>query len=403
MALRDPILPPSTIGILGGGQLGKMIGMEALRMGYRLAVLDPSRDAPALAMADPHVANFHDALAVRRLADQCDVLTFEFENVDPSVMDSIDSRPSLEPLYVSRNRWREKSMARSLGIKTADFFAVDSAEELAEAMSRPEITRAGGAILKTCEGGYDGKGQWKLGPTDASGNPWSLEQSRLPMDLEKAFLEVPTVAEGPRFILECLVDFRQEFSIVGAGFNDGSFVSFSPIINEHVNGVLHRSRCSADLDGLLEQSAAQTAKDAAESIAKHFQYCGTFAVEFFDTKSGIVFNEMAPRPHNSGHLTLDNALTSQFEQHVRAICGLPPGSPGMHSSAVMINILGSDDCRLDGIEKALSIPGVRLHLYGKLESRSGRKMGHLVALDPDLSVAVRRADEAFSQLRWVKQ
>jgi len=400
-------------------------------MGYGIVVLDPSDDCPASHLADEHIqAEFSDANAVQKLAAASSALTFEFENVDPAVMEGLESFPSLEPLFVSRNRWREKSLARKLGIATAPFFPVNSVTDLRMACANPEIQACGGAILKTCEGGYDGKGQWRLKPEqlEAAAGPLSdsdfvgLLESDL-RDLLSATTGPPAasqrseserapgnapvltagtsevVADSAPFLLEGMVDFSLEFSIVGTGFSDGSFHCYPPIENQHRDGILHKSLSSSNLD----EVASRRAVEYARSLSEHFGYIGTFAVEFFLAEGEPVFNEMAPRPHNSGHLTMDAKLSSQFEQHIRAICGLPPGPNSSLCEAAMINLLGEDNSQLRGLEDAIGIPGLRFHWYGKKEARSGRKMGHITAIHSDLSEAERAVEKAFQCLGWVRQ
>ncbi|MCB1168774.1 MAG: 5-(carboxyamino)imidazole ribonucleotide synthase [Leptospiraceae bacterium] len=423
----DGILkPPATIGILGGGQLGRMMAFEARRMGYGIAVLDPSDNCPASHLADTFVcAPFSDESAVKQLHGHSAVLTFEFENVEPAVLDGLVSRPSFEPLYISRNRMREKRMARGLGIATAPFFAVSSVEDLEKALLDPEIQKRGGGILKTCEGGYDGKGQWRLQVGEDLSRELRAELQAY-LDQAEATKSAAVVSpsekesktsgqatdrppgRGPAngnpdasvpLILEGLVRFDREFSVVGTGFLDGSYVAFEPVENEHVDGILHKSKSRASLG----EDARETALEYCAKIQKHFGYIGTFAVEFFLENGKPVFNEMAPRPHNSGHLTLDASYSSQFEQHVRAICGLPSGDTSHHSAAAMINLIGEDDATLEGMEEALRIPGLRFHWYGKTDSRKGRKMGHITALARDMEEAEAKADEAYRLLRWVRQ
>ncbi|MEQ8350225.1 MAG: 5-(carboxyamino)imidazole ribonucleotide synthase [Leptospiraceae bacterium] len=442
---RKPILPPSTIGILGGGQLGRMIAQEARRMGYGIIVLDPGTDCPASHLADEHMqADFSDAKAVQALSQKCDVLTFEFENVEPSVMQGLTSYPALEPLFISRNRLREKSLAQNLRIPTAPFIPVDSATELRQALRNTEIQKCAGAILKTCEGGYDGKGQWRLGLKELqaaldsrisdqefvhlldsalvsafrSREDTLTTGNKIPTK-DSATIKERTASSESRdsataktdqsveyghgldatFVLEGMVDFTLEFSIVGTGFNDGSFHSFSAIENQHRNGILHKSYSICKMN----QKAQTLAEEYARRLCNHFSYTGTFAVEFFLSNDEPVFNEMAPRPHNSGHLTLDANYSSQFEQHVRAICGLPSGDTDSICEAVMINLIGEDESELSGLEQALKIPGLRFHWYGKNDSRQGRKMGHITALGSTIESAEQKADQAYECLGWVRQ
>ena len=320
-------------------------------------------------------------------------------------------------------------MARGLGIATAPFFPVSSVEDLEKALLDPEIQKRGGGILKTCEGGYDGKGQWRL----QAGQGLSRElKGELQAYLDSGLFAENTAgtvrpeessqriggASGPHsdqgakveevkngqaafapLILEGLVHFEREFSVVGTGFPDGTFAAFAPVENEHREGILHKSKSYAS----LSETARLASLDYCSQIQKHFGYIGTFAVEFFLENGSPVFNEMAPRPHNSGHLTLDASYSSQFEQHVRAICGLPSGDTNHHSAAVMINLIGEDDAILDGIEEALRIPGLRFHWYGKTKSRKGRKMGHITALAKNIEEAEAKADQAYGLLRWVRQ
>jgi len=359
-ALRPlPMLPPgSTIGILGGGQLGRMTAMAAARLGYRTHVFANEPDAPAAQVsAAATVAAFADAAAVARFAAAVDVATCEFENVPAAAMRRVAAKRPLLPrpeiVEIAQDRLREKNFLRSIGVATAEYREVASPDALAEAMREVGCP----AVLKTVRLGYDGKGQVLLAADSDPADAWRRMGA--------------TVG-----ILESFVDFRCEVSVILARGGDGEIAAYPPVENRHVNHILHRTSAPARL--APEVAAAATA--IARHIAERLELVGVLAVEMFVTQSeAILVNELAPRPHNSGHWTIDACLTSQFEQLVRAICGLPLGATEHHSDAVMTNLIGRE---VEGWRAVLDDPRARLHLYGKSKIRPGRKMGHITRLLP---------------------
>lgn len=348
------IPPGSTIGILGGGQLGRMLAMAAAQLGYRCHAFDPKLDSGAAEVSAQFTcAAWSDRNVLWQFAEACDVVTFEFENVPAGPLAAIPPGklwPPVKALEVAQDRMHEKAFAESCGGRPAPYAAVDSADDLARAVER--IGAPG--ILKTRREGYDGKGQWRIdSPRDAEG-------LRLP---------------GSNLIYEGFVHFTAEFSVVLVRGADGEVRFWDSPHNVHRSGILTTSSLPAPPQ-VIEQVPA--ARELAGRIAGELDYVGVMTCEFFATERGPVFNEMAPRVHNSGHWTIEGAETSQFENHVRAICGLPLGDTGTIAPRVeMTNLIGRE------VERAAAIlaePGAHLHLYGKSEAREGRKMGHVTRI-----------------------
>lgn len=353
------LLPPAIIGIVGGGQLGRMSAMAAARLGYRTHIYTPEADCPA-AQVTPlvTVGAYDDVEALTRFARMVDVVTFEFENIPHNPLSVLESlvpvRPGANVLMLSQNRLREKRFAQGLGITTAPFFAVTGEEEL-----RVAVEMLGGdAILKTAEMGYDGKGQRRIRPGDDLAAAWSALNTH------------EAIAEG-------VVDFEREISVIIARNEKGEAAFFPPVENRHANHILDVTLAPAQLAPAIIQHAEQMAMKLADALS----LAGLLAVEMFVTRDGqVLMNEIAPRPHNSGHWTLDACVTSQFEQHIRAVCNLPLGATRPLCRAVMKNLIGSDVEHLDAYRHN---PMAKLHLYGKKEARAGRKMGHVTLLEPD--------------------
>lgn len=368
-----PLLPGSTIGILGGGQLGRMIILEGKKMGYRFVTLDPSDDCPGSQVADQHiVAGYDDLEAARLLADTSDLITYEFENVDDAVVKILEEDAFLpqggELLRVTRHRIREKRALVEAGVPTTPYRVVKNQEELltgGKSLGFP-------CVLKTATGGYDGKGQWVF-------------QS---MAEAEAFTELEPDRE---YVLEQWVPFDKEISVIAARSILGEVAVFPPTWNIHHNQILHQSIVPAPVeDGILRH-----AEDLARQVAERLNVRGLIAVEMFLLPDDSLWvNELAPRPHNSGHYTLDACAVSQFEQQIRALSGLPLGSSRLLTPAVMVNILGED---VDRIREQMANfpPQVKVHWYGKRESRPGRKMGHLTVMGESAEATVRR-------LGWMK-
>lgn len=374
------LAPGSTIGVLGSGQLGRMLALAARRMGYRVHTLAPEDDTPTGQVADLAVnAAYDDLDAIRAFARGVDVITFEFENVSAeaarAAADIVPVRPDGRALHVAQHRIREKTFLSELGLPVTPFAPVTSLEELTSAIGRIGCP----AVLKTAAFGYDGKGQVRIDRPDQAAAAWQA-------------------IGGQEAVLEAFADLEGEISVIAARGLDGAFVHYGAIHNTHHHHILDISLAPAP----VAPAIANQAVEAAHAILDAFGYVGVMGVEFFVTRDGrLLVNELAPRPHNSGHLTIDACRTSQFEQQLRAVCGLPLGSPEQLMPAAMANLLG--DLWADGEPDwaaACAEPHVKLHLYGKTEARRGRKMGHLTALAPTLDQAagaVRRARESLTR------
>jgi 5-(carboxyamino)imidazole ribonucleotide synthase len=354
--LSAPVSPGGTIGILGGGQLGRMLAMAAARLGLKSHIYTAGPGECAGQVSDAYtIGQYDDEAALTAFAKTCDAVTFEFENVPAEAVTilskHIPTNPSAKALRITQDRFDEKTFAINLGLHTAPFEAVSS-----EADADVAFARIGGgrAILKTRRFGYDGKGQQKV--SSAADTKAALA----------SFNNAPSILEG-------FVDFAFECSVVAARAADGQFEAYDPPENVHENHILRRT----SVPGLLTARQCDEAKRIAERIATALDYVGVLAVELFVTKQGqLLVNEVAPRVHNSGHWTIDACHTSQFEQHIRAIAGWPLGNPARHSDAVMTNIIGAEA----NDWKKLAEHGGALHLYGKGEARAGRKMGHITRL-----------------------
>ena len=368
----DPILPGATIGVLGSGQLGRMFALEARRMGYRVHTYSPDTDTPTGQVADREVvAAYEDLEAVREFARHASVVTFEFENVPAqtaeAVAEIVPVRPGGEVLHIAQNRLREKLFLSRLGIPCAPFRYVRSLAELEAAL----VELGTPSILKTAGFGYDGKGQIRIHGNDDAVAAWET-------------------LGGEECVLEGFVSFEREVSVIAARGVQGEFAHYGLVENRHVSGILDLSVTPPLIDADGEHIEAEAVK-ITRAIFEALNVIGTLCVEFFLTTGGkLLVNEIAPRPHNSGHLTLDAHLTSQFEQQLRAVCGLPLGSTARLRPAAMANLLG--DLWEPGTPNwaaALALPNLKLHLYGKDEARPGRKMGHLTALADTSEEALR--------------
>lgn len=376
-----PVLPGATVGVLGSGQLGRMFALAARRMGYRVHTLSPDDDTPTGQVADREVTAAYENLdAVRDFACGVDLVTFEFENVPAATAaaaaEHAPVRPAGAVLHTTQNRLREKTFLASHGFPVTPFRAVRTAEDLAGAIAALGLP----AVLKTAGWGYDGKGQAVI---------------REAGEDEPAFRSLG-LQEGEEAILEAFVDFEREASVVAARGPDGRAAEFAPIENRHRRHILDLSIAPGELPPRLAREAAEMAR----GILSALDVVGVLCVELFVTRDGrLLVNELAPRPHNSGHLTFDAAVTSQFEQQLRAICGLPLGSTDLLCPAAMANLLGDlwEHGEPDWTA-ALAYPDVKLHLYGKATPRPGRKMGHLTALAPTREEALARVIAAREAL-----
>ncbi len=382
MSDRQPILPGSTLGVMGSGQLGRMFAIAARRMGYRVATFSPDYDTPTGQVADIEVtAGYDDEAKVREFAKGVAVLTFEFENVPSRTVawaaEHCLVRPSGNVLHICQHRLREKNFLAAAGLPVAPFREVASAAQLAAAAR--DIGLPG--VLKTAAFGYDGKGQRKLLPGDDLAEAWK------PFD-------------GASAVLEKFIAFEREISVLVARGADGAMTTWPVCENEHANHILDITCCPARIPAPV----ASRARDIATQAARALDLVGVLAVEMFLQHDGaILINELAPRPHNSGHFSFDASVTSQFEQQVRAVCGLPLGSTDSLQPAAMANLLG--DAWANGEPDwaaALANGAVKLHLYGKAQPKPGRKMGHLVAFGRDVDEAadiVRAARAALLHRR----
>lgn len=350
--MTEPLAPGATIGILGGGQLGRMLSVAASRLGLRTCIFEPADDCPASHVSNHHVkAGYQDEAALRRFAESVDVITYEFENIPASALDLLERlrpvRPSRRALKASQDRLVEKAFLSDIGLATAPFAAVDDPEDLIEALA--EIGTPG--ILKTRRFGYDGKGQARVdGPGEA----------------EAAF----DAMNGQAAIYEGFVAFSHEVSVIAARGLSGEVACYDPGENVHEGGILRRTTVPARLNADQRADAVLM----AGKILNALNYVGVMGVELFVTPGGLIVNEIAPRVHNSGHWTQAGCAIDQFEQHIRAVAGWPLGDGARHADVVMENLIGAD---MDRLPDLLRDPRASLHLYGKAEVREGRKMGHV--------------------------
>lgn len=372
------IQPGATIGVLGSGQLGRMFAIAARRMGYRVHTLSPDNDTPTGQVADLEVqAPYDDLDAVAAFAKNVAVVTFEFENVPAATAAAAEKfapvRPGGAVLHTTQHRLREKTCLQMAGFPVTPFRAIRSHAELQSAL----VELACPAILKTAGWGYDGKGQFRIDAPDRAAEAWQSLQT-------------------DEAVLEAFVPFACEVSVVAVRGLDRSIVTYPVIENAHSRHILDVSVCPAAIPESVAREAGQIARGVLEAL----EVIGVLCVEFFVTTDGrLLINELAPRPHNSGHLTIDAATSCQFEQQLRAICGLPLGSTEMLRPAAMANLLGDLWSRHEpNWASACALPDVKLHLYGKLQARPGRKMGHLTALARETAIARDRVLQARQAL-----
>ncbi|QAY67048.1 5-(carboxyamino)imidazole ribonucleotide synthase [Paenibacillus protaetiae] len=373
------LLPGSTIGVLGGGQLGRMMAQAGSAMGYRFVTLDPTPDSPCGQVADQIVAAYNDREAAKELAERSDVITYEFENVDAGVaamlMEESYVPQGSELLYTTQHRLREKRAIEAAGVPVAPYREIGSEEELRAAAAELGLP----CVLKTATGGYDGKGQWVLRSLDEV--PEAYET------LSKARTQL---------VLEQFIRFDKELSVIAARSPRGEIRTFPVAENIHIHNILHQSIVPARISGAVQLEAEKLAVRIAEGLG----VIGLIAVEMFLTPDGKLYvNELAPRPHNSGHYTMEACRTSQFEQHVRAVCNLPLGDPSLLTPVVMVNVLGQHVQPLlermaqpdEAAERLGTAP--KVHLYGKKDAVHQRKMGHVNVLAPDIDSALQWIEE----------
>jgi 5-(carboxyamino)imidazole ribonucleotide synthase len=372
------VIPPgATLGLLGGGQLGRMFTVAARTLGYRVTVLDPDSHSPAAEFATGHLnTTYTDPAALDALARTCAAVTTEFENAPAEALNALATRtivrPSGDAVAVAQDRGREKSFFAAHGFPLGPFARVESESDLAPALERVKLP----AVLKTARFGYDGKGQARI---ERAG------------DLARTFGEW----RGVPCVLEEFLALEREISVILARTESGEVAAIPVAENQHADGILDTTIAPAR----IAQPLADEAVALATRLANELHYIGVLAVEMFVVGGRLFFNEIAPRPHNSGHYTIDACRTSQFEQQVRVLCGLPLGDPSLHTPAVMVNLLG--DIWRDGEpdwSAALRFPGVKLHLYGKTDPRPGRKMGHLTALADTPEEAIKAVTAARAAL-----
>ncbi len=376
------ILPGATLGILGGGQLGRMFALEAKRMGYRVVTLEPTPDSPCGQVADEQIlADYTDEAALKRLADRCDVVTYEFENIDAHAVEFLEAmgkavHPDSRVLRISQDRLLEKEFLRNAGLGVTAFMALNTEADLMVAAAKVGLP----AVIKTVRGGYDGKGQAVV--SDATGAAAAFKK----------------LHRGQPLIWERKVPFLKELSVVACRGNDGKAKAFPVSENVHVDNILD----TAIVPARISPAAAAKARSMAEAVGDALNIVGAYCVELFLCEGDVILvNEIAPRPHNSGHYTLDACVCSQFEQQVRAICGLPLGSTEVLKPSVMINILGDGNGNtLFGSDQAMREDDLVLHLYGKTQAVAKRKMGHFTVLADTVDAALAKARAARAKLRW---
>ena len=381
----DAIPPGSWLGLLGGGQLGRMFCMAAQSLGYKVCVLDPGHDSPAGAVADDHIAaDYLDEAALAELARRCRAATTEFENVPAAALRFLAQRCSVSPdaasVAIAQDRIEEKRFVIACGIDVAPHIVIEHDRDFENTDEQLFP-----AILKSARMGYDGKGQVRVDTLEAARVAWR-EMGRVPCVLEKK------------------LSLRQEVSVVACRTREGAATTFPLAENEHRGGILATSTIPARVD----EGIAQHARDAALTLANRMNYVGVLCVEFFVLHDGtLMVNEIAPRPHNSGHYTIDACITSQYEQQARVMANLPLGDTSQVLPAVMLNILGdlwfdnrnnSHAMREPDWPSMLAVPGAKLHLYGKREARRGRKMGHVTCVAPTLAEATARANRVAHAL-----
>ena len=374
------------IGIIGGGQLGKMMILEAKKIGFYVTILDPTKSCPAHSIADQHlVADFDDREAIRKLAQKSDLITYEFEHIDVEVLKELEAEdykiyPTAHSLEIIQNKYYQKNVLKEEQIAVPEFKKVTNSKDIREAAEDFDYP----VMLKSCTGGYDGKGN-------------ALIDNQA--EVESAFKELR--AGKTPLMVERYIPFKKEISIIAARGLTGEMKVYPAGENEHRDNILYETKVPADISDELEKEAEEFAREVLEV----FEGIGIFCVEMFVTEDNeLLVNEIAPRPHNSGHYTIEGCVTSQFEQHIRAITALPLGDPSLLRPAVMRNILGSGEegkAEIVGLEPALAVESVKVHIYQKTISRPGRKMGHLTVTGDSLDQAAERALEA-SQLIEIK-
>lgn len=372
------------IGIIGGGQLGKMMIMEAKKMGFYVSILDPAKDCPASSLADKHlVADFSDRNAIRKLANISNVLTYEFEHIEVEVLKELESSgykiyPTIKSLEIIQNKFDQKTLLKKKEIPIPEFRKINKLKEIKETAQKFSFP----LMLKSCTGGYDGKGNYLISSKK---------------EIKKAFNKLG--AGKTSLMAEKYIPFKKEISIIAARSVNGEMEVYPVAENDHKNNILYETKVPAEISSDLKKRAERLAKEVLDV----FKGVGIFCVEMFITKNNrLLVNEIAPRPHNSGHYTIEGCVTSQFEQHIRAIVNLPLGDPALLRPSVMRNILGSGKegkAKVAGMESALKLKGASIHIYNKTVSRPERKMGHITVTANNLASAVKRAYKASELIK----
>lgn len=373
------------IGIIGGGQLGQMMILEAKKLGFYIVVLDPTPDCPAHSICDEHiVADFDDREAFKLLADKTDVITYEFEHIDAKALQLLEVQgykvyPTARSLELIQDKLTQKQLMLEGGLAVPEFMEINSVEDMVLAGQKYDYPY----MLKARTGGYDGKG-----------NAVVKSEEHIP----EAFAELGS--GKVKLMAEKMVDFKMETSILACRSLNGDVVVYPVGDNRHVNSILHQTVVPAD----IPDEAAEFAMETARKVMHIFDGIGMFCVEMFVTRDNkILVNEVAPRPHNSGHYTIEGCVTSQFENHIRAVVGLPLGSTRLLGPTVMVNILGeeghSGKTVVKGLDKAMALKGVIVHLYGKSESKPRRKMGHITVVSDTLGDALNQSRQAYYILK----
>ena len=370
------------IGIIGGGQLGKMMILAAKYMGFHTTVLDPAADCPCHSISDAHiVADITDTVAIRRLSEETDVMTYEWEHTDAKFLAILEAEgatiyPAAESLIVINDKYTQKKRLQENGVVVPDFVEVSGIQDI-----HVTLEKYGRLVLKARKGGYDGKGNaFVLSPADVDGAYAALGSGKIPLMAER------------------YTDFVKEFSVLACRDMNGEFAVYPIAENKHENNIL----VTTTVPAVISEKTAQAAMEMARKVLDVFKGVGMFGIEMFAMPDGsVMYNEVAPRPHNSGHYTIEACVTSQFENHIRAITGLPLGDTTLLRPVCMRNLLGGDTpgkTVITGIDEALAIPGVKAHIYGKSESMPRRKMGHITVTADTVEEAERLADKAFSVL-----
>lgn len=373
------------IGIIGGGQLGKMMVLEAKKMGFYVSIIDPTKKCPASSIVDNHIiADFNDLDAIKNLCEISDVVTYEFEHINAQILNELEDAgkkiyPTAKSLLIIQNKLSQKNKLKENNIKMSDYVKVESVNDIKNASDKFNLP----VVLKTCTGGYDGKGNYLIKTLD---------------DIDIAF---KTLGSGEiPLMIEAFYPFIKEISVLACRGIDGDIKIYTVAENNHKNNILIETIVPAN----ISDETTKNAMNLAKNVMEIFQGVGMFCVEMFVDKDGdVALNEVAPRPHNSGHYTIDACITNQFEQHIRAITALPLGNPSLIKSAVMRNILGEDgfngNALVLGANHCLTYENAKLHIYGKEQSSPHRKMGHITIIDDDISVAIKNAEDIMKHLK----